>query len=40
MNFLADLLAMIGHNFSVGCVQGCRLLFIDEPKMPNCLLDK
>lgn len=40
MNFLADLLAMIGNNFSVGGVQGCRHFFIDEPEMPKCLLNK
>ena len=40
MSFLADLLAMLGTNFSVGGVQGCRNFFIDEPEMPNCLLDK
>lgn len=40
MNFLADLLALLGTNFSVGGVQGCRLFFMDEPKMPNCLLNK
>ena len=40
MNFLADLLAMLGANFSAGGVQGCKLFFIDEPKMLNCLLNK
>lgn len=40
MSFLADLLALIGTNFSVGGVQGCRHLFLDEPKMPTCLLNK
>ena len=40
MKFLADLLAMIGTNFSTGGVQGCKAWFIDEPQMPNCLLNK
>ena len=40
MSFLADLLAALGTNFSVGGVQGCRLLFMDEPKMPNCLIER
>ena len=40
MNFLADLLAALGTNFSVGGVQGCKAWFIDEPNMPKCLLEK
>jgi len=40
MNFLADLLAALGNHFSVGGVQGCKVLFTDEPKMPKCLLEK
>lgn len=40
MSFLADLLALIGTNFSVGGVQGCKALFTDEPEMPKCLLEK
>lgn len=40
MNFLADLLAALGTHFSVGGVQGSKIWFTDEPKMPKCLLDK
>ena len=40
MSFLADLLAALGTNYSVGGVQGCRFLFMDEPKMPNCLIER
>lgn len=40
MKFLADLLAMIGFNSASVGTQGCAAFFIDEPKMPNCLLKK
>ena len=40
MSFLADLLAALGTNFSVGGVQGCKAFFMDEPKMPNCLIER
>ena len=40
MNFIADLLAMIGLGAATTGTQGCQLLFIDEPKMPKCLIEK
>ena len=40
MNFLANLLEMLGTNFATGGVQGCKAFFIDEPEMPTCLLEK
>ena len=40
MKFLADLLSMIGVSCSSMGTQGCLVLFVDEPKMPRCLLDR
>ena len=40
MKFLADLLALIGVNTANVGIQGCPFLFMDEPKMPNSLLNK
>ena len=40
MKFLADLLALIGLNTANVGTQGCSVWFIDEPEMPNCLLEK
>lgn len=40
MKFLADLLALIGLNTANVGTQGCPVLFVDEPEMPNCLLNK
>lgn len=40
MKFLADLLAQLGAGFANVGTQGCAILFIDEPEMPKCLLEK
>ena len=40
MKFFADLLAMLGLNTANVGTQGCSVLFVDEPEMPTCLLDK
>ena len=40
MNFFADLLAKLGFGAAATGTQGCMMLFTDEPKMPNCLIEK
>ena len=40
MNFIADLLAKIGFGAATTGTQGCFLWITDEPKMPNCLIEK
>ena len=40
MKFLAELLGLLGMNSASIGTQGCRILFMDEPEMPKCLLDK
>ena len=40
MSFIADLLAKIGMGAATTGTQGCIMLFIDEPKMPKCLIEK
>ena len=40
MNFIADLLAMIGLGAATTGTQGCYLWISDEPEMPKCLLEK
>ena len=40
MSFLANLLALLGASTANIGTQGCPAWFIDEPKMPNCLLNK
>ena len=40
MSFIADLLAMLGFGAATTGTQGCLFLFTDEPKAPNCLIEK
>ena len=40
MNFIADLLAMIGLGAATTGTQACFVLFMDEPNIPNCLIEK
>ena len=40
MSFIADLLAKIGFGAAMTGTQGCMMFFIDEPKMPRCLIEK
>ena len=40
MKFIADIIALIGNGAATAGTQGCFLLFFDEPKMPNSLLEK
>lgn len=40
MSFIADLLAKIGMGAATVGTQGCMILFIDEPRMPKCLIEK
>ena len=40
MNFIADLLAKIGLGAANTGTQGCFVLFLDEPKTPEVLLNK
>lgn len=40
MSFIADLLAKLGLGAAVTGTQACVLLFMDEAKMPNCLIEK
>lgn len=40
MSFIADLLAMVGLGAATTGTQACNVLFMDEPKMPNCLIEK
>lgn len=40
MSFIANILATIGMGAAVTGTQGCIVLFLDEPKSPNCLLEK
>ena len=40
MKFLADVLAAIGTGAASAGTQGCYWLFIDEVKMPKCLIEK
>ena len=40
MNFLADIIASIGTMAADNGTKACSYLFIDEPKMPKCLLEK
>lgn len=40
MNFIADLLARIGLGAATTGTQGCFVLFLDEPKAPESLLNK
>lgn len=40
MSFIADLLAMVGLGAATTGTQACNVFFIDEPKMPKCLIEK
>ena len=40
MGFIAELLAKIGLGAAVTGTQGCFVWISDEPKMPNCLIEK
>lgn len=40
MKLLADLLAMVGLGAATTGTQGCIAFFIDEPKVPKCLIEK
>ena len=40
MNFIANLLAALGFGAATTGTQGCMMLFVDEPKMPKCLIEK
>ena len=40
MSFFADLLAKVGAGFAETSTGTCSFLFIDEPKMPKCLIEK
>ena len=40
MSFIADLLAKIGMGAATTGTQGCIMLFMDEAKMPKCLIEK
>ena len=40
MSFIAELLAKIGLGAAVTGTQACNLLFLDEAKMPKCLIEK
>ena len=40
MSFIANLLAIIGLGSANTGTQGCMMLFMDEPKAPNCLIEK
>lgn len=40
MSFIADLLAKIGLGAATTGTQGCWYLFMDEPKIPKCLIKK
>lgn len=40
MSFIADLLAKIGTGAATVGTQGCYILFLDEAKMPKCLIEK
>lgn len=40
MNFLAELLAKIGGSAATSGTQGCVFLFLDEPKIPESLIQK
>ena len=40
MSFIADLLAMLGFGAATTGTQGCAYLFMDEAKMPKCLIEK
>ena len=40
MKFLADVLAAIGAGAASAGTQGCPVLFMDEVKIPKCLIEK
>ena len=40
MSFIADILAALGMGAATTGTQGCIVLFVDEPKMPKCLIEK
>ncbi len=40
MEFIANLLAKLGGSAAVTGTQACVFWFIDEPKAPNCLIEK
>lgn len=40
MSFIADLLAKIGLGAATAGTQGCNMWFLDEAKMPKCLIEK
>ena len=40
MKFLAELLSLLGMNSASVGTQGCAAWFVDEPKMPKCLIEK
>ncbi len=40
MSFIADLLAKIGLGAATTGTQGCWYWFMDEAKMPKCLIEK
>lgn len=40
MSFIANLLASIGFSAANCGTQACVILFVDEPKMPKCLIER
>ena len=40
MNFIANILCSIGNFAASFGTQGCWTLFLDEPSMPKCLIEK
>ena len=40
MSFIADLLAKLGVGAASSGTQACWYWFVDEPKMPKCLIEK
>ena len=40
MSFIADLLAKLGVGAANAGTQACVFWFVDEPKMPNSLIEK
>lgn len=40
MSFIINLLAKVGFDAAVTGTQGCIIWFVDEPKMPTCLINK
>jgi cyclic lactone autoinducer peptide len=40
VNFIANILAAIGAGAATTGTQGCYWFFMDEAKMPKCLIEK